>query len=131
GTVAEFCRRGREDKTPWYDWAPSAGDGLPGAGLGNGAVMRIAPILLPHLKSRTSDLWVDAALCARLTHNSSISTASALATVHVLWRCLGLKSVPEPSWWVQEFASAVEPLECEAYPPRRATGTGVNPRTLA
>src|SRR5262249_11279005 len=129
-TVQEFCRRGREGRTPWYDWAPSSNEGFPGAGLGNGAVMRIAPIVLPHLTSRSSELWVDPALSARMTHNSSVSTAAALATVHVLWRCLGRKRVPDPSWWVEQFAAVTEPLECQAYPPRRAMGTGANPRTL-
>ncbi len=130
GTVAEFARRGKENKTPWYDWAPSAGEGFAGAGLGNGAVMRIAPIVLPHLKTRTTELWIDTALSARLTHNTSVSLASCLATVSVLWQCLGLSSPPDSQWWLEQFASVTEPLECQAYPPRRAMGIGAGSRTL-
>jgi ADP-ribosyl-[dinitrogen reductase] hydrolase len=123
GTVAEFIQRGEQNTTPWYDWAPD--------GVGNGALMRIAPVLLPHLKTRTSDLWVDAILAARLTHNSSVSLAACAGLVHLLWRCLGKKDKTEPQWWMEEFAAVIAPLERKAYLPRRAFGIGANARTLA
>ena len=55
---------------PWYRSGPQSA--------GNGALMRISPILIPHLKRGGTDLWVDAALCATMTHNdtSSISAYS-------------------------------------------------------
>lgn len=123
GTVAEFLKRGQENATPWYDWASD--------GVGNGALMRIAPVLLPHLKTRTSDLWADVLLAARLTHNSSVSLAACAGFVHLLWRCLGLKKPPRPHWWIKHFAPVVAALERKAYLPRRAFGTGANARTLA
>jgi ADP-ribosylglycohydrolase/Swiss Army Knife protein, DSP-PTPase phosphatase domain len=48
---------------------------------GNGALMRIAPVVLPHLTSATPALWSDAALLARVTHNDGASVASCVAFV--------------------------------------------------
>jgi hypothetical protein len=131
GTVAEFVRHAQQDATEWYDWAQSGTTASGPVGLGNGAVMRIAPVVLPHLKTRTSDLWVDAALAARITHNSSVSTAACLGFVHLVWQCLGMTTTPDPGWWVEEFAAVTEPLESQPYPPRRAQGIGASPRTLS
>jgi len=86
--------------------------------------MRIAPVLLPHLKTRSADLWIDRGPSARLTHNSRSQPLPVWPLVSVLWRCLSLTACPDPLWWVEEFASVLEPLECEAYPPRRAMAQG-------
>jgi ADP-ribosylglycohydrolase len=40
---------------------------------GNGALMRIASAVLPHLTNPTSALWSDAALLARLSHDNDSS----------------------------------------------------------
>ena len=41
--------------------------------------MRIAPMAIPHLQAGTTDLWVDTALSAAITHNDSGSTAACLS----------------------------------------------------
>lgn len=51
---------------------------------GNGALMRIAPIIAAHLDD-SSDLFVSAALCAMITHNDSASNSSCVAFVRLLW----------------------------------------------
>ena len=78
---------------------------------GNGALMRIAPILIPHLRRPRSDLWADAALCGMLTHNDSASIASCVAFVHLLWELLRMDAPPEPEWWLPTFVSVLRQLE--------------------
>jgi ADP-ribosylglycohydrolase len=109
-TVREFIGSFKSGK-PWYECGPKSA--------GNGALMRIAPMVIPHLKSATSDLWVDAALCAMLTHNDSGSTASCISLINMLWQLLKMESPPEPEWWLETYVSVARDLETgEGYAPR-------------
>ena len=51
---------------------------------GNGALMRIAPMLVPHLRHGGTDIWTDTALAAMMTHNDHASTSSCLAFTAML-----------------------------------------------
>ena len=69
-SVRGFLRASRAGGT-WIDWAqPSAG---------NGALMRIAPALLPHVQSPTPDLWGAAALLGAVTHNDEASISCCVS----------------------------------------------------
>ena len=94
-TVREFLRAYKDRHKHWYE----AGQ----ASAGNGALMRIAPILLPHLKQPSPALWSDAAIAGMLTHNDRASNTCCVAFTHVLWECLRLKETPEPLWWIDTF----------------------------
>jgi ADP-ribosyl-[dinitrogen reductase] hydrolase len=97
--------------------------GQPSAG--NGALMRIAPILIPHLTRPSAELWVDTALCAMITHNDTASISACLAFVHILWELLHREQPPEPSWWVREYVTAARELETErSYQPRGGNHRG-------
>ena len=86
---------------------------------GNGALMRIAPVLVPHIKNPSPELWVDTALCAAITHNDRASTSSCIAFIGILWSLLNLKKAPNPKWWVDTFVSFAKPLEGDtSYKPR-------------
>lgn len=101
-------RRGR---FPWHQC------GTPSAG--NGALMRIAPMLVPFVRSPSTDLWVDTALSAIVTHNDAASTSACLAFVAMLWRLLGMDEAPEPAWWWRTYADLARDLEGETgYRPR-------------
>ena len=76
-TVREFIANYQSGK-PWYECGPKSA--------GNGALMRIAPMLIPHLKTPSLDLWVDTALSAMITHNDSGSIASCVSFVNMLWQ---------------------------------------------
>jgi ADP-ribosylglycohydrolase len=102
GTVKRALAQRRGGK----DWREC---GLRSAG--NGALMRIAPILIPHLRRPSLDLWADAALCGMLTHNDSASIASCVAFVHVLWELLRMDAPPEPQWWPRTFGCVLRELE--------------------
>lgn len=110
-----FLARAGQGTLPWDQWAVSE------EASGNGALMRMAPLLLPHLKEPSANLWVDVALAGRLTHNDSGSLASCLALSHLLWQCLGRQTVPPPEWWPEEFVRLAAPLETMRYRPRPHT----------
>lgn len=88
---------------------------------GNGALMRIAPILIPHLRSPSSALWVDTALAAKLTHDDSSSTAACVAFVAMLWHLLARPrgEAPPERWWLERYVELARELE---------TGTRYRPR---
>jgi ADP-ribosyl-[dinitrogen reductase] hydrolase len=105
GAVTEFLSRYRDERRPW------AAAGVHSAG--NGALMRIAPILLPHLASPSPALWADAALAGMVTHNDRASNASCVAFVDLLWRALALETPPPPGFWLRHFVETAGPLEGE------------------
>ena len=84
-TVQQFLRN-RADGLPWYECGPKSA--------GNGALMRIAPILVPHLREPSSELWVDTVLAAMTTHNDAGSTATCVAFVNMLWQLLHMHEPP-------------------------------------
>jgi len=112
-TVREFIWNFKSGK-PWYESGPKSA--------GNGALMRIAPMVIPHLKSATPDLWVDTALCAMMTHNDSGSIASCLSFVNMLWQLLKMDAPPHPEWWLETYVAGARDLETgESYTPRGGT----------
>jgi ADP-ribosylglycohydrolase len=80
---------------------------------GNGALMRIATILIPHLRTAAPELWADTAICAMLTHNDSASIASCLAFVRILWDLLKASAAPPPAWWLETFVATARELETD------------------
>jgi ADP-ribosyl-[dinitrogen reductase] hydrolase len=109
-TVRRFVANFRAG-LPWYRCGPKSA--------GNGALMRIAPMLIPHLASGTPDLWADAALSAMITHNDSASISACLSFVHMLWHLLQIDAPPAAVWWPQAYVEAARELEAdETYRPR-------------
>ncbi len=102
-TVSGFLHAYQNQRLAWQE------AGQPSAG--NGALMRIAPILIPHLRNPSPGLWADAALAGMITHNDRASNACCVAFIHLLWECLRLKNTPEPSWWLDTFVAAARELE--------------------
>ncbi len=110
GTVRRFLRNYKTGGA-WHQWGV--------ASAGNGALMRIAPVLIPHLQSPTPGLWADAALAAMLTHNDAGSTAACVAFVSLLWELLAMKSPPPPHWWLDAYVRTASELEGQTrYEPR-------------
>ncbi len=101
--VSQFVRRFRDQKLPWQ---------LSGTdSLGNGALMRIAPVLIPYLQSPHDSMYADAALNTMLTHNAFGNIAACVAFVDLLWRLLAMRDSPEPAWWIDTFCSYAEDIE--------------------
>jgi len=103
-TVAAACQAFR-DGQPWYQAAQRSA--------GNGALMRIAPVVAPHLKAPSSALWEDAVLAGAVTHNDATSIAACVAFVGMLWDLLGMSVGPQPAWWLDTFLARARPLEGE------------------
>lgn len=102
-TVRDFLHSYKDQAKAW-DQA-----GQPSAG--NGALMRIAPILIPHLHQPSPALWADAAIAGMITHNDRASNASCVAFTYVLWECLRLEQAPDAAWWLEAFVTAARQLE--------------------
>lgn len=106
GFIKRFKRR-----IPWYQ------SGLQSAG--NGALMRITPIILPHLRTGGTALWADTALAAMMTHNDRAANSTCLAFVAMLWELLDCTQVPDAHWWVDRYVALAQDLEGETtYTPR-------------
>lgn len=82
-------------------------------GRGNGTVMRLAPLLLPHLQQPSPRLYADLALAAFITHGHPAALAATVALGHLLWECLRRPhgDAPEPQWWLDEFIRVARDLE--------------------
>lgn len=103
GTTKEFIRNYKDKHLPWYKAGIDS--------LGNGALMRIAPIVLPYLRNPHPSLYADAALDSMITHNAFANNATCVAFVKMLWELLRMTSSPEPHWWIEAFCSTVRNLE--------------------
>jgi len=109
-TFREFTENFRTGK-PWQECGVDS--------IGNGALMRIAPVLVPHLRQPSPALWADVALAGMLTHNAAGSNAACLAFTAMLWELLAMQSPPAPLWWVTRYEELAAPLEGPAvYKPR-------------
>jgi ADP-ribosylglycohydrolase len=73
--------------------------------------MRIAPMLIPHLRHGGTDIWTDTALSAMTTHNDHASTSSCLAFAAMLWELLDMTAAPEPAWWPERYAALAADLQ--------------------
>ena len=96
---------------PWYESGPKSA--------GNGALMRIAPMIMAHFESPSSNLWVDTALSAMITHNDSGSIAGCVSFVNILWQLLRMDSAPRQEWWLETYVDVAKDLELnKKYRPR-------------
>jgi len=114
GTTKEFIKNYKDRHIAWHEAGPNS--------LGNGALMRIAPVVLPYLRNPHPSLHADAALDAMITHNAFANTASCVAFVRMLWHLLGMTAAPKPEWWFDTYSSVAQQLEGDAqyrHPNRR------------
>lgn len=110
-TVKRFISNYKDKRKTWFE------SGVKSAG--NGALMRISPILVPHLESPSKELWIDTALSAMITHNDSASISVCIALVNILWQVLRMNATPKPEWWLKTYTETVKDLEIdESYKPR-------------
>ena len=108
----------RKSGVAWPDCGPRSA--------GNGALMRIAPVLLPHLRRPSPELWADAALAAMITHNDSASITACVGFVKLLWELLRADGVPPRGWVTRCWLDAARQVELDdTYKPRggRFAGT--------
>lgn len=80
---------------------------------GNGALMRIAPVLIPHVASPNPDLWVDAVLGSAISHNDPAAIGTSVAYVVLLSELVGMNEAPPSSWWTERFVEICRLVEGE------------------
>jgi ADP-ribosyl-[dinitrogen reductase] hydrolase len=114
GSSVRQFRDNMASGVPWHQAGPKSA--------GNGALMRIAPMLIPHLRPGTADLWMDTALSAMITHNDSASIAACLAFVDMLWQMLQMPAPPQPEWWLESYVAVASDLEQDENYRSRAPG---------
>ncbi len=74
---------------------------------GNGALMRIAPLVLLHPEGTSAALWLDVALASIITHRDASSVASCVAYADLLARLLRMPAPPTSNWIVATFLATV------------------------
>jgi ADP-ribosyl-[dinitrogen reductase] hydrolase len=111
GSAVKRFLKNYKSGIPWYESGTKSA--------GNGALMRIAPMLIPHLESPSADLWVDTAISAMITHNDSGSIAGCVSFVNILWQLLRMDSAPRQEWWLETYVDVAKDLELnKKYRPR-------------
>jgi ADP-ribosylglycohydrolase len=79
---------------------------------GNGALMRIAPVLLAHLRHPTPALWTDTLASAHVTHDDELSNSSCIALVDLLWKLIGMSASPDAQWWMEQWIEVNDQIGC-------------------
>ncbi len=104
-TVTAFLLAYRFDGRRWWE------AGRPSAG--NGALMRIAPIVLPHLRDMTEGLWRSTVAATALTHRDEAAVAASVGFVGLLMEILALPAgtVPAVEWWPRTFLGYARAVE--------------------
>ncbi len=110
-SMQQFLSNRAQGKAAWYhSGAESAG---------NGALMRIAPLVLLHPEGTSAALWLDVALASIVTHRDASSVASCVAYADLLARLLRLPAPPTADWIIATFLATVRQVCTEqSYRPR-------------
>jgi ADP-ribosylglycohydrolase len=124
GKVVRAFRENARLGAAWHE------AGHPGSG--NGALMRIAPAVLPHLRAPSAELWGDTLALAHLTHDDELSNVSCVAMVEALWRAIGTPPtgrhpparLPRGTWIEPWLATEADVGRGTEYEPRRGHPPG-------
>lgn len=108
-TVTDFLMAYRFGGKRWYE------AGRPSAG--NGALMRMAPVLLPHLRNMSGAVWRDTVAATALTHRDEAAMAASAGFVGVLAELLARPAggAPAADWWPATFLKYARIVETDAH----------------
>jgi len=98
-SVQQFLRNREQGAASWYHCGAESA--------GNGALMRIAPLVLLHPEGASAALWLDTALASIVTHRDACSVASCVAFVDLLARLLRLPEAPPAEWITATYLGTV------------------------
>src|SRR5512139_1153791 len=110
-SMREFLQKREAGFTSWYHCGAESA--------GNGALMRIAPVVLLHPAGTSAAFWLDVALASIVTHRDACSVASCVAFADLLARLLRLPAPPTADWILGTFTATVRQV-CtdQTYQPR-------------
>lgn len=121
--VKKFVTNYRDQRIPWYQAGTESA--------GNGALMRIAAMLFPHVRQPSPALWADVALSTMTTHNDCAAISSSIAFVALLNDALGMDKAPAGDWWVERFLEVLHDLDDGSlYAPRGGAYAGYGQTTF-
>ncbi len=112
-SMQQFLRNREQGAASWYHYGAESA--------GNGALMRIAPLVLLHPQGTSAALWLDVALASIVTHRDASSVASCVAFVDLLARLLRLPAPPTSAWIIGTFTATVRQV-CTDQPYRARSG---------
>jgi ADP-ribosylglycohydrolase len=115
-TVREFISNVKAGKT-WERCGPNSA--------GNGALMRISPLVIPYLRTGGGGVMVDTALCAMITHNNSLSLSVCLLLNYLIWQLLDMNTNPDPEWWLSQIDHVKDLMTGSNYRPRGGECVGL------
>ncbi|AIY89145.1 ADP-ribosylglycohydrolase family protein [Geoglobus acetivorans] len=102
-TMKAFIKNYKDLRVPWY---------LAGVNsAGNGALMRLSPLVIPHLLNPSKELWCDAIVTTYLIYHDRLAIASAVAFVSLLWECFRIQRPLEADWWIEKYVAVARELE--------------------
>lgn len=101
-STRDFCNALRGG-APWWEATQLSA--------GNGALMRIAPTVLPHLRLGGTKLWEDTAVSTAVTHNDPMAIASSVAWVALLWRLLNGDLPEQAEEWLETYTEVLRILD--------------------
>ncbi len=114
-TVAlqRHAQRLRHATPTFADWLGDVQEGR-----GNGGLMRLAPLVLPHLRRPSTVLWSDAALATFITHGHPIALAASVGFIDLLWEVLRMPTgiAPEPLWWIDRYVQTTRQIDIDPIP---------------
>ncbi len=117
GSTVRAFLKAYKSGTPWHQSGQHSA--------GNGALMRIAPMIVPYLRSGNRELWREAAINTMITHNDAAAIASSVAFVALLWDLLDMKEAPPAPWWRERFVAVARDVAGDtSYRPRGGTLAG-------
>ena len=104
-TMRAWLRQAKSASDPWDARQPSAG---------NGAVMKVAGLIAPHLLSGCATTWLwDVIVGSALTHDDPTSTAACVAFANLLEGLLHCQQPPGSNELIETFAGVMEVFEGE------------------
>ncbi|MBY0491146.1 MAG: ADP-ribosylglycohydrolase family protein [Gemmatimonadaceae bacterium] len=98
----DFCKALRTG-APWWECTQHSA--------GNGAMVRIAPLILPHAVNGGVGLWSEVALATAVTHNDPMAIAANVAWVAFLWRLLNADLPESPAEWLETYTEVLRVLD--------------------
>ncbi|WP_167889914.1 ADP-ribosylglycohydrolase family protein [Thermococcus sp. 18S1] len=111
-SIRLFIKNYKDLKKPWYL------SGIESAG--NGALMRLSPVVIPPLANPRHKTFSDSVVTTYLTHNDRLAISSAVAFTNILWALLERNKTPEPEWWIKQYVDVSREIEGDSttYRPR-------------
>ncbi len=87
-------------REPWY-YAGVVG------GVSNGALIRMAPVVVTQFINPSENIYEDAVLATMLIHNSALAIGSSITFVMMLDEFIRRGNPPQESLFVEEFAEVL------------------------